>query len=387
MKYSSENKLTADNKTVLNTSFIIRFFIFIILVFAFFILSSFKIQNHFKNLLNDTKDTIFVYDTVVYYDTTVVYDTVYIPSDKISFDDSLVKLSGKIRFGKIIMQDSDFLLLRKYKKNKHNKIHLFSLDLLYSPLYSSQHFKSGLLYEPVSNINNKAVNASLGNTVSVNFNFHKKKSVFTSGIDYTNFRINFSSLSAEYLIDTIPKIHLTPETQMIVNTIKLINIDSLIATGDTVYYYITDTTYNTYIDTTYIPEPDTTTNYYNNKAKNSVTYIEIPLFYGRSFYTSNFNITPEAGIITSFFVNSKGKIVSLTDLYQTNNLKNKPKFAAVNLSVYLGINFNYYITEKLDFITTAYFRRNINSIFKDYPLISRFNSMGINFGLRYKFLF
>jgi len=194
-------------------------------------------------------------------------------------------------------------------------------------------------------------------------------------------------LSAEYKIDTVSKICFEPRTQMHIDSVALINIDTLIATGDTVYYYFKDTTYNTTIDTIYRQEPDTSLNYYTQKNINSLKYIEIPLFFGKTFYTPSLNFTPQAGIITSFFVNSKGKIVSLTDLYKTENISDKIKFADINLSIYFGMTLNYYISDKFDLISSAYFRRNINSIYKDYPLLSRYNSFGINIGLRYKLYF
>ena len=391
MSLSVKNKISANKKLGSYSGFFVRFFVFIFSVTFIIGLSSFKpeLSDSKKISSPDIKDTIFVYDTVVYYDTTVVYDTVYLSSDKIietKFSDSLLKLS-KLKYGEIILQDSDFFLIRKFRKNKRKKVNVFSLDLLFSPVYTFQTFTADFIYKENSDINNNAVSPSIGTGFALNLNLYKKNNIFTSGINFTNFKTNFSTVSVNYKIDTVPKIHFIQKTEMQIDSIKLINIDTLIATGDTVYYYITDTTYNTFIDTTYLPEADTTKNYYNERAKNSYIFFEIPLLYSRSFYTPNFNFSPEIGIITSFFVNSKGKIVSLSDFFQTNSLENEPKFAAVNLSVYAGIKFNYYITNRLDFVTSAYIRRNINSIYRDYPLISKFNSFGINFGFRYKFLF
>lgn len=392
MNFFFKKEIPANNNFRINFGFLIRFFSFVFLGLLILILSSFKPKTNTQKKYDspDIKDTIYVYDTVVYYDTTIVYDTFYLPSDnqyKSIFNDSLLKLSGKSKYGKIVMQDSDFLLIKKFKKNKRKKLNLLSLDILFSPVYSFQTFSSDIIYKEASEINNKAVNASMGSNISFNLNFHKENNNFTSGINLTNLRIDFSNISALYDIDTIPKMQFVQRTEPVIDSVKLINIDTLIATGDTVYYYFIDTTYNTFLDTTYIQVADTTESFYNERVKNSYIFFEIPLLYSHSFYTPNFNFSPEIGIITSFFVNSKGKIVSLTDLFQTNNLRNEPKFAFVNLSVYAGIKFNYYITDKFDFITSAYIRRNINSIYKDYPLISRFNSFGINFGFRYKFLF
>ena len=385
-------KIPTDKKIENTFDFFIRFFIFLLTVLSVVSLSSFKpeINKKIQFKFSDTEDTIFIYDTIVYYDTTIIYDTLYIPPDNkytSIFNDSLLKLPKKMKFGEILMQDSNFLIIRKFSKNKRKKINIFSLDLLFSPVYSFQTFNSDLIYKDVSEINKNAVNASMGSSLGLNLNFNKNYNTFSSGINITNFKINFSNVSILYHIDTVSKMQFIQRTEPVIDSIRLINIDTLIATGDTLYYYFVDTTYNTFIDTNYVLTPDTTKEFYNDRSKNSYTFFEIPLLFSRNFYTPNFNFSPEIGIITSFFVNSKGKIVSLTNLFQTNNLKNEPKFAVVNLSVYAGIQFNYYITNRIDFVTSAYIRRNINSIYKDYPLISRFNSFGIKFGFRYKFLF
>ncbi len=379
----------ANDKKKIEKKIIVRIFIFFATVFSFIILSAFKpLENKYLKNPPHIKDTIYVYDTVVYYDTTYIYDTIYTtPENKISNIDSIYKLAGKLRYGKILMQDSDFLLIKKIKQNKRKKLQLFSLDFLFSPVYSDIKFSDDIIYHSVAEKNNDALTPSLGSTFSVNLNWHHKSSIFTSGINLTSFNTDFSAISAKYEIDTVIKEVYTPVVEMHIDSVQFINIDTLLATGDTLYYYIVDTTYNTYIDTSNVQTLDTSAVFYDNKTRNKSFYIDIPLIYSRNFYFENFNLTPEIGFITSFFVNSEGKIISLTNLFQTDDLKYKPEYAAVNLSLYVGIKTNYILTDKFDFITSAYFRRSINSIFSEYPLISRFNSLGITVGLRYKFLF
>ncbi len=387
MARPNNNKPGKKNKHLV-ISGIFRVFIFVGLVSSVFILSSFNKNpgNNTTTFPPDTKDTIYIYDTVVYYDTTFVYDTIYYPENKMQKDTLMYKFSGKLRYRNIMMQDSDIIVIKKVKQNKRKKLQLLSLDILLSPLYSFQTFKSDFLYTEITNKNNNSVNPSLGSSLALNINYHRPYSTFTSGINFSSLSSDFSTISAKYQIDTIIKMKLTPVIEMKIDSVQFINIDTLIATGDTVYYYITDTTYNTSIDTNFVQTPDTVMAYYNNRGNNTYTYIEIPLIYSRNFYLPNINLNPEIGIITSFFVNSEGKIVSLTDIFQTDNLKEKPKFATVNLSLYMGLKTNYRLGNKTEFITSVYFRRNINSVFKDYPIISRFNSFGISFGLRYKIL-
>ncbi|MCD4793102.1 MAG: hypothetical protein K8R54_07720 [Bacteroidales bacterium] len=338
------------------------------------------------NLLYPPKinDTIYVYDTVVYYDTTYVYDTVY--SSKIIRDTveiitmypvySNIKYKDSVKYS-FFNRGHQFFPLNRY---------IFSADIFFSPLYSLHNFSSDPIYSDALQLNKTSVKPLLSNTFGLGINFHRRSSVFSSGLLYTTIRENYNFLATDYLIDTVLAYRYFTETVMQIDSVPFINIDTLLATGDTVYYFIIDTNYITTLDSNLISKTDTVENKYNDKSDNSYTFIEIPLIYSFTFYRPNFTISPEIGIITSFFVNSKGKIVSLANLNQSNKLENESKFAFVNISLYTGLKLTYFINEKFNLFTAAFYRKSINSIYIDYPIISKFDSFGFNFGLRYKIL-
>lgn len=264
--------------------------------------------------------------------------------------------------------------------------YFFSLDFFISPLYSIHSYRSDHLYSTVRDINNNSVDPSISNEIGLGFNFHKKRSIFSSGLVYTTFRQNFNFLATDFILDSTLTYRYFTQEYMIIDTIRLINIDTLLSTGDTVYYDFIDTTQSSYIDSLLIYKKDTLDVKYKEEAINTYRYFEIPIKYSYIIRQQNFDIVPEIGIIAGFFVNSKGKIVSLANLSQSEQLNQNIQFAKVNLSIYTGLKFKYMVNRHFDFFTSAFYRTNVNSIFKNYPIISSFNNFGISFGIRYKFL-
>ena len=357
--------------------------VFFFLIFAFVLLSSFKPSLNLKRVIPpDSEDTIFVYDTVYYYDTTFVFDTVYL--SEYYLDTTKIRVK-KLKNKGLFKKESDFLL-----KNDNNLIssgkHLFSFDLSFSPMYSSHSFQSDFIYKEVSDINKKSVQEDFSSSIGLGMNFHRPYVTYSSGLNFTQYRENFNFLATDFLIDTILAYRFFTTTEIIIDTIEFYNIDSLLI-GDTVIEYYYDSTRITSLDSNLVLKPDTVEYQLNDKSSNTYSYLEIPLIFSFNIYRTNFYISPQVGIITSFFIDSKGKIVSLANLNQSNSIKEESKFAAINLSVYAGLKFNYFLNRRVDFFTSAFFRKNINSIYRNYPIVSRFNTFGFTFGLRYKIAF
>lgn len=349
--------------------------VFFILTFSIIILSSFKPKK--TNTPPHIEDTIYVYDTVYYYDTTYVFDTIYVNAK-----------NKKAKFSKI-----NNLKINGLKQNSKNKLHsipkskcFFSLDLLFSPMYAYHSFKSDKIYKNATELNKLSIQESLSKSFGFRINYHKQFSSFSSGISYINYNENFNYLVTDFFLDTILAYKYFTTTETEIDTITFYNIDSLLI-GDTVIQYYFDTTRITSLDSCLAPKIDSVEFKRNEHTKNSYTYIEIPLIFNFNFHKNNISISPQIGIISSFFINSKGKIVSLTDYNKSIDIKDEAIFNKINLSLYGGVKINYFLTRRFDFFSTMYFRKNLNSIFIDYPIISRFNTFGLSFGLRYKMHF
>jgi len=358
--------------------------VFFILMFGVIILSSFKpIENKKKHFFPHIDDTIYVYDTVYYYDTTYYYDTVYLTNKVIDTTNIVIR---KSIFPNLFKDSTNsHIKLQKNNKLPYGK-YLFSLDLSISPMFFKHSFSSDFIYKDVSQLNINSIQEELSKTFGLGINYHHQYTTLSSGFYLSNYREKFNYLVSDFLVDTVLAYRYFTTTEMGIDTIEFYNIDSLLI-GDTVIEYYYDTTRITTLDSTLIPKIDSVEYKKNDKADNSYRFIEIPLILNFNFYKSNMSISPQIGLITSFFMNSKGKIVSLADINQSIDIEKETKFSKVNLSIYGGVRVNYFLSRKFDFFTSVYFRKSLNSIFIDYPIVSRFNTYGLSFGMRYKFVY
>lgn len=360
------------------TSFMSVFFLIIILSSYKPAFNTLKFDN-----LPKTKDTIYIYDTVYQYDTVFAFDTAYIY-------DTLYLINPKeilINEDSSVNPRNNHILIDKFAPYNPLQKYFFSLEFFASPTYSLHTLKSDFIYNNYALINKSSLSPDIGNSYGIGINYHHGLGYFSSGIIYSKIRENFDFLATEYILEEKQKYDFFTTTVTYIDTIEFINIDTLLATGDTVYEYYYDVTETSELDSNLVNYTDTTESKYIDKSKNRFMYVEIPLKYGFTFYKPGFSISPEFGLITSFFVNSKGKIVSLANLSQSNSIKEEVEFAAVNLSFYTGLKLNFSLSGKFDLFSAAYYKQNINSIFKNYPVVSRYNTIGFSFGLRYKILF
>jgi len=357
--------------------------VFFVLMFSIVILSSFKPNNDngFNNyIFHGIDDTIYVYDTVYYYDTTFFYDTVYVDSRIIDTNSVVLK---KVTFNNVLNDSSRFNIKLYPKNNFPYGKYLFSLDFSFSPMFFRHSFTSDFIYDDVSKINKTSIQERLSSKFGFGLNLHNQYTTISSGFFLSKYNESFNYLVTDFLIDTILAYRYFTTTEMKIDTVEFFNIDSLLI-GDTVIEYYYDTTRMTQLDSTLVPKADSVKFKKNDKANNSFRFIEIPLIFNFNFYRPNMSISPQIGIITSFFMNSEGKIVSLADINQSIDIEKETKFAKVNFSIYAGMRINYFLSKRFDFFTSLYFRRNLNSLFVDYPIVSRFNTFGLNFGIRYK---
>jgi len=377
-------KKNRKNKTMF---YIFRFFV----VFtAFLLLSGFyPFENkNYSNFPPDTKDTIFVYDTVVIYDTAYVYDTIYVDevlSDSLNDSTFVIKRINKQRI--YVIKDT----LLRVQKNSSNFLpsffYRFSLSGYFSPIYSKPDFYANTIYNEILNTNNNSLSPLLGYTAGVNLNFHKFNFELSSGLNFTQIKSDFNFMKTSLQIDTSYYYKYFTKTEMKIDTVLFLNLDTLLATGETLWVNVLDTNYITFLDSSIQPKADTTEYLTPEKKINSFNYIEIPFIFGYNIRKRTFSITPEIGIIAGIIMYSQGKIVSLGNIKQSRVISNETKLSNVLISMYAGFGFSYYLSKKIDFTVKAYYRQNINSIFENYPLFFRYKIFGLQFGIKYKFLY
>jgi hypothetical protein len=123
------------------------------------------------------------------------------------------------------------------------------------------------------------------------------------------------------------------------------------------------------------------------KLTNTYSYIDIPLNIGYQFKLGKkHSFTPTLGTTLSFFTRAKGQSIApnlgFHDIAD-NSLYNYRKLMS---SWQVQMNYNYLITDKIQFETGIQYRKNINGIYSSsYDAKERLMNLGLSFGLNYKF--
>ncbi len=141
--------------------------------------------------------------------------------------------------------------------------------------------------------------------------------------------------------------------------------------GDTTWYYI--------VDSTYIPIDN---KLYNYKINNHFKYFEIPLVLQRNWGYRSMLLYIRGGVIPGFFLGSTGQQI-LADENGVIALK-EIKAKSVVLSYTAGAGAAFPLGRKAIFNTAIYYRNHFSSVYKDFPIETRFSALGLSAGLIYK---
>lgn len=141
--------------------------------------------------------------------------------------------------------------------------------------------------------------------------------------------------------------------------------------ADTSWYYI--------LDSTYIPVDN---KLYNYRINNHFRYLEVPLTlqYNIGFNSMLFFI--KAGVITGFYLGSDGHQI----IPDGNGITEVEDIEARNMimSYTAGCGLAVPLTRKLTLTGTLSYRNHLNSIYKDFPVDTRFSAVSIGAGVCYK---
>lgn len=141
--------------------------------------------------------------------------------------------------------------------------------------------------------------------------------------------------------------------------------------SDTTWYYI--------VDSTYVPIDN---KLYNYKINNHIKYFEVPLVLQRNWGYRSMLLFFRGGIIPGFFLGSTGQLI----LTEENGIISMKEIEAksVVLSYTAGIGAAFPLGRKAIFNTSLYYRNHFSSIYKDFPIETRFSAVGLSAGLIYK---
>jgi uncharacterized protein (UPF0333 family) len=121
----------------------------------------------------------------------------------------------------------------------------------------------------------------------------------------------------------------------------------------------------------------------NNKT--SFTYLEIPLLAGYEIAHKRWGLSLQGGLSAGLLLNLTGQYASInnfnTQLFDVKD--NKTTFKKSVFNVIVNPQVNYYFSSKMNFFVSPIYRRNLQPItVADANLKQKYNSFGINIGIR-----
>ncbi len=368
-----------DGKTATR---IVRFLGFVVIYFVFKILSISTLSASTGFSVNDTiviNDTVYIYETV--YVKKVIVDTVFQHDTVLYIEKQELKdLKFEIKTPPLTTVPTQFLPNSINKKAKH------SVGISANAAYPNLRFASGPATSDYRDKLELALSPMIGFGAGFEYHYHKPKLNFSTGIAYFEMQQNFRHTQIDTHIDSVLKYDYFNRQELDFDTIWFVNIDTLLASGDTLWYAYIDTNYVFVPDSILVFEPDTTQTVKPTQTINKYRYIEIPLTaHLRVYQSSNFKVYANFGIISGIIFNSAGKIVSLKDVNGSENISKNQKFSPIQFSMFTGITVAVPLTNRLNMNIEAYRKQNLNSMFSNNPVSVRTTFSGMKCAIVYRF--
>jgi len=321
------------------------------------------------------QDTIYEYDTIVEY----IYETVYEIEDTlpepelipIVFDDTLKnKIELPSKFSKQILPEK-------------KQAEIF-FNTGFSGIYPNFQFVGKPYDLNTFIIKKKTVSPVISYSINTSLDIIYKNSSLNTGISYRQIYEQFRYTSIFETPDTSYYFDYFTRTEQEIDTIWYLNLDTLLQTGDSVYFPLLDTNYVQYNDSVRAMKIDTIRNSKKIHNLNKYSFLQIPLIYGHRFYYKKYSMIAEIGLLTNFILNSQGNTLSLLYPFEIKKIEDENKFLLVSFSIHAGLGIDYKLSERLFLNAKVFYRKGVNSIYKDYPIGYIFDESGFYFGLKYK---
>ncbi len=363
----------------------IRFFILTIINLALIIRSfAYPISEY-----EIKKQSLGINDTIVIYDTVYVYDTIYTEEPEVIFDSLIHFKVTPAKFKPIETKAAETLIPPPadtyFRPYQQPPAPVFSAGVNFSLNYPHIKLSAPPALDDFKTALNISLSPLMGFSGGFEFNYHRKQINFTSGFNYTNVKLNFNHTDIETHIDSIFKYQYFNRTEIEFDTIWFVNIDTLIASGDTLWVPYIDTNYVNHLDSTLIFTSDTSQTLYPVQNINTIKYLEIPLIISLPVKLNRYKLNIEFGIIPAIIMNSSGKIVSLVNYNGSVDINKTIKMNPVMLSGYAGLSAFIPINMRFQLETKFFIKNNLTSIYSNYPVSQRHRTTGFQFGLLYKF--
>ncbi len=372
-----------------------------IIIFVFFIISSFTKTNTF--IPPKINDTIIVIDSVWENDTLYIYETLHITvntydslknnldsttQEITNTDSNIINNLDNLDTLNLNLPERGFIhptsISRASYKTPFEKIisypsYTFGYNLSLLNFSNSNVFiDNNAEYKELYNKSLTEKNAlSVGGFVELSRNNY---SLETGGY-FTRFFEDFKFSESYETVNISTFYNFFEIINWKVDTIYFLNLDSLLL-GDTVWMPYFDSTLIVSIDSNLTTNYDTTKYDSNYDTKNLYTYFEIPIIFGYDYKFNSFIFSLKAGIITSFFISTKGFNILYKNKYIVSKNENI-NFSKVFFSSYLSTKITYKITPSFGFYVEPFYRLPLTQSYYNSLITTRLTAYGVKFGLQY----
>lgn len=246
-------------------------------------------------------------------------------------------------------------------------------------------FKSGK-NEFQSNIDilNKNISSEPSAGINAGFLYYNNNIGFESGMNYVKHRFSLNHEHSENDIDTSYYWKYFDSEKYEHDTTWYLDINTWLATGDTVFIPHIDSTLISITDSTLTVKYDTSTIQVPQTHILSFSYIEIPLIFRYPVINGRFFCDAAIGVIPSFLISKSGKILSPDSGTITEN-KDVTFDYNINVSLYGSLSMGIKMSERWAFLAEPYIRKTVASGLRNQQMIMNTDSWGIQFAITFRF--
>lgn len=321
-------------------------------------------------------DTTYSIDSVWRGDTLFLYKVRHI-TVRIDDDIILVNKTDLLKLSNFTPSKNDIIRYNFIAENQHPYNNAKNTNFYLNGFSPFVDF--GKFYIKSSNIENDTNKSEIINSgIGFLLNFKSNKFSYSTGFSLSNYyeKYNFST---EYsFVNSNFHQNIKPNTFWTVDTQYYLNLDTLLLTGDTIYYPIYDSNFHAVYDTLSFYTHDTSKFTSNFNKTNTLSYIEIPLLFSKNFKVNNFEISPQVGFIFGFYYFSDFKINTLKyDQLLT------PVIAKMTYYAYFSTNINYLFNNKIGGFLRLWSKIPINQQYSINKINYKYYSFGLSLGLTY----
>ncbi len=207
---------------------------------------------------------------------------------------------------------------------------------------------------------------------------------FETGLMFQSIKQRYSYNNPIISNDTIINMHINDLSYYQYSTIQIINLDTLLQTGDTVWINYTDSTLIAVFDTTYQTEINEMK--IDRRALHYFSYktFEIPFMLTYTQHLDRFNVHFKAGISVAYTVATQGTLPSFSGMYGNIPIKNS-YFKSIYLNSLAAIELQYWINEHWSVSFVPMYKHTLTSITtSEIPMSLKTQSWVVFMSLKYR---